>query len=67
MSNERRDLIRSVLTELQDVSIENEAVQRIVESTATHEHTFKPLEIQSFFDTEPSQFDVTLSEQKKSR
>ena len=67
MPNERTILIRSMLNELQDVSIEDEAVQRIVESTVTHEGTFKPLGKRSFFDTEPSQFDMTLSEQKKSR
>ena len=67
MSNDCRDLIHRILTELQNVSLEKEVVHRIVESMATHGHTFKPLEIQSFFDTEPSQFDMTLSEQKKSR
>ncbi len=57
-----KDLIKKILAELQSIDINNSAAERIAATANSINKTFKPLGAQSFFDTEPAQFNRELSE-----
>ena len=60
-----KDLIKKILAELQGIDIDNSAAERIAATATSINKTFKPLGTQSFFDTEPAQFNRELDELAK--
>ena len=60
-----KDLIKKILAELQGIDIDNSAAERIAATATSINKTFKPLGAQSFFDTEPAQFNRELDELAK--
>ena len=57
-----KDLIKKILAELQGINIDNSVAERIAATITSINKTFKPLSAQSFFDTEPAQFNRELNE-----
>ena len=57
-----KDLIKKILAELQGINIDNSVAERIAATITSINKTFKPLSAQSFFDTEPAQFNRVLNE-----
>ena len=60
-----KDLIKKILAELQGIDIDDSAAERIATTATSINKTFKPLSAQSFFDTEPAQFNRELDELAK--
>ena len=60
-----KDLIKKILAELQGIDIDNSAAERIATTATSINKTFKPLGAQSFFDTEPAQFNRELHDLAK--
>ena len=57
-----KDLIKKILDELQGINIDNSVAERIANTVTSINKTFKSLGAQSFFDTEPAQFNRELNE-----
>ena len=57
-----KDLIKKILDELQGINIDNSVAERVANTVTSINKTFKPLNAQSFFDTEPAQFNRELNE-----
>ena len=60
-----KDVIKNILAELQGIDIDNSAAERLAAAATSINKTFKPLGAQSFFDTEPAQFNRELDELAK--
>ena len=57
-----KDLIKKILAELQGIDIDNSAAERIAATATSINKTNKPQGAQSFFDTEPAQYNRELNE-----
>ena len=65
MSVSNKNLVINMLNELQNISIDDPAAERLALGITSLNETFRPLEKEPFFDTEPAHFDRALSQLAK--